>query len=153
MTEQPSNRRRDTARRYYEQNKQTGLNRSRKWKERKRSDPSYRAEEARKAREYRRNNPDKMSALWSRRSRSAKRRRYWIGKYKVAKGCEMCGYNSHPVALQFDHIDPSLKQFDISRVSRKSISDVVSEIRKCRVLCANCHSIHTYNQNKNTEGP
>jgi len=32
-----------------------------------------------------------------------------IGRWKCRKGCEVCGYKSHPVALHLDHKDPKTK--------------------------------------------
>ena len=66
--------------------------------------------------------------------------------YKVEKGCEICGYNEHPAALHFDHIDPDIKQEAVARmISKKRPAELVwQEIKKCRVLCANCHMVHTY---------
>lgn len=77
---------------------------------------------------------------------------------KVAIGCEMvkadgsvCGYNEHPQALQFDHIDPSTKFRNKNGRLRSpsdmvyySQADVIAEMNKCRVLCANCHMIYTH---------
>ena len=66
---------------------------------------------------------------------------------KQSKGCEVCGYNEHPAALHFDHIDPATKTLTISSSTTYSWKRLEAEVAKCRVLCANCHSIHTYNQN------
>ena len=63
---------------------------------------------------------------------------------KMASGCELCGYNEHPAALQFDHIDPSTKEFSLGRSKAVSFQRMKDEIAKCRVLCANCHMIHTH---------
>lgn len=71
-------------------------------------------------------------------------KRQWVKDYKTDKGCEMCGYKEHPAALQFDHIEPSEKKFNISTFSLLSKERLMKEIKKCRVLCANCHMIHTY---------
>lgn len=38
-------------------------------------------------------------------------RRKLIDEIKVSRGCCDCGYNTHPAALQFDHIDASGKSF------------------------------------------
>lgn len=141
-------RRRLTAKLYYERNKEACRERNRKNKERRRSDPDYRKLEADKAKQYRVNNPDKIQALNTKRSYTHSRRRHWIGKYKLAKGCVECGYSAHPSALQFDHIDPQQKSFNIAMVSYSSVRQIVAEIRKCRVLCANCHAIHTTNQKR-----
>lgn len=68
-----------------------------------------------------------------------------MGKYKMAKGCKECGYNANPVALDFNHRDPSTKEFmPSSRMLTMSLKRIIAEVRKCDVLCANCHRIHTY---------
>ena len=73
------------------------------------------------------------------------RRAYWINKYKQAKGCQLCGYNLNTFALDFDHLQPKGKSFNIShRLDRSSLKSLFIEIRKCRVLCANCHRIETH---------
>lgn len=73
------------------------------------------------------------------------RRQYWINKYKCSKGCELCGYNAHGVALDFDHLDRRQKKFNVSSQSMmRKLKDIFKEIRKCRVLCANCHRLDAY---------
>lgn len=74
------------------------------------------------------------------------RRRGWLNKYKLAKGCEECGYNTHGEALHFDHIDQSTKHHEISAMYGMKLEKIFKEIRKCRVLCANCHAHHSKNQ-------
>lgn len=60
-------------------------------------------------------------------------------EYKGGK-CSECGYNKSMAALQFHHIDPSIKQFNISLSgSTKSWSKIRNELAKCILLCANCH--------------
>jgi 5-methylcytosine-specific restriction endonuclease McrA len=60
------------------------------------------------------------------------------------KQCVVCGENDL-VVLEFDHINPSEKSFAIAR----AISDglkwevILQEIRKCQILCANCHKRKT----------
>jgi len=67
-----------------------------------------------------------------------------IDKIKTNAGCAVCGYKDHPAALDFDHIDPATKKFDISkRFAMSSKKLLMEEIKKCRVLCANCHRIHS----------
>jgi hypothetical protein len=69
---------------------------------------------------------------------------YWINKYKVARGCDLCGFNKHGVAMDWDHLDRTAKEFTPSS-SRLGLSlkRIFNEIRKCRLLCANCHRIET----------
>lgn len=53
--------------------------------------------------------------------------------------CERCGYNKCINALQFHHIDPSQKDFALSK-STKSFEELKAEVDKCMLLCANCHA-------------
>ena len=70
-----------------------------------------------------------------------------IQRYKVFCGCKKCGYKEHPVALHLNHIDPMQKKSIVSNMTRsKGIAKIKEEIRKCEVLCANCHAIHTYEE-------
>jgi len=71
------------------------------------------------------------------------RRAYWIDKYKMGKGCEICGYNKHSAALHFDHLDRETKIGYIKMMITHSLKRLVNEMRKCRILCANCHAEHT----------
>lgn len=81
-----------------------------------------------------------------RRRDKVKRRKYWLGRYKQAKGCELCGYDKHHAALHFDHLDMYQKIHDVSKMVKGNLSILIQEVRKCRVLCANCHSTVSYNQ-------
>jgi hypothetical protein len=74
---------------------------------------------------------------------------------KKKNGCEDCGFNAHPAALALDHIDPRTKH--VTRTGRKQNPGAMlsynpetfkAELLKCRVLCHNCHAIHTFMQNK-----
>jgi hypothetical protein len=53
--------------------------------------------------------------------------------------CSICSYDKCESALQFHHIDPSQKEFKIS-YSAPSFEKLVSEAKKCVLLCANCHA-------------
>jgi hypothetical protein len=78
-------------------------------------------------------------------------RRYYRKQSKLSKfklsldGCENCGYDKHPRALQFHHIDPDNKTMGVSRMIQNSFSwdEILNEIDKCELLCANCHAIET----------
>jgi hypothetical protein len=78
------------------------------------------------------------------RSRKARvKKRQWMYDYLLDHPCEICGEN-RPECLDFDHIDKENKSFNISKYrDSKSYKDLENEINKCRVLCANCHRIHT----------
>ncbi len=65
-----------------------------------------------------------------------------IQEYLLAHPCEICG-EKDPVVLEFDHLDPTIKSYNIADRSNRTWSTVLKEIKKCRVLCANCHKRHT----------
>lgn len=64
-----------------------------------------------------------------------------IGRYKMEHGCCRCGYNEHPSALCFHHLDPEEKEFTIGSNIHLPWEILLVEIEKCEVLCMNCHSI------------
>lgn len=60
-------------------------------------------------------------------------------EYKGGK-CEICGYNRCISALEFHHLDPSVKEFSISRAATTKLSDRIKlELDKCQLLCCRCH--------------
>lgn len=66
--------------------------------------------------------------------------RQWFIDYKKTLKCNRCGF-AHPAALDFHHIDPNTKDFNMARVSKGNKDKIIAEIAKCEVLCANCHRI------------
>ena len=78
-----------------------------------------------------------------------KENKSFVDSYKVDAGCCNCGFNSHPSALDFDHIDRNKKSFNISeKYGALTLDKIKSEIMKCRVICANCHRIKSYEMNE-----
>ena len=65
---------------------------------------------------------------------------------KMELGCAVCGYNKHPAALHFDHLNPSTKSFSLGN-NNYPISKLEAELDKCQVLCANCHAEKTWENN------
>lgn len=59
--------------------------------------------------------------------------------------CFDCGRRFPPHVMDFDHRVPSLKKFALtcSRALLKSREELLLEIAKCDVVCANCHAIRT----------
>jgi hypothetical protein len=64
-----------------------------------------------------------------------------IKNHKINAGCADCGYNKHPHALDFDHLDN--KKFSIATSLSRKVETILEEIEKCEVVCANCHRIRT----------
>jgi Helix-turn-helix domain len=78
------------------------------------------------------------------RSRAVVNRRRTIKERLVKEAggaCALCGYGRWVGALQFHHLDPSRKEFSISRRGHsRSLARSRAEARKCVLLCANCHA-------------
>lgn len=53
--------------------------------------------------------------------------------------CQKCGYKKYLGALDFHHIDPSKKDFEIRTLRAYSWQNLKKELDKCILLCANCH--------------
>lgn len=54
--------------------------------------------------------------------------------------CNLCGYNKAVSALEFHHIDPSQKNYGIaSKGTCHSIQKDLLELKKCILVCSNCH--------------
>jgi hypothetical protein len=58
--------------------------------------------------------------------------------------CQRCGYDRNLAAFCFHHRDALEKEFVWSRLRLRSWDAIVRELRKCTLLCANCHAeIHS----------
>jgi len=69
--------------------------------------------------------------------------------FKKTLQCVKCGF-SHHAALDFHHEEPATKEGNVNRyVSNAQYKKAYEEIKKCIVLCANCHRIHHYEKKKN----
>lgn len=54
--------------------------------------------------------------------------------------CCICGYNRTVSALEFHHINPEEKEYGIAAQGTcHNIQRDIAEIRKCVLVCANCH--------------
>ena len=70
-------------------------------------------------------------------------RRSLIALYKLIVGCMDCGYKEHSEALDFDHRPGVEKKFNLSRGYTLPLEEIIAEIEKCDVVCANCHRVRT----------
>lgn len=53
--------------------------------------------------------------------------------------CACCGLEFGTYAMQFHHTDPSTKVNEVSQMLMGKLEDLLNEISKCVVVCANCH--------------
>jgi hypothetical protein len=81
--------------------------------------------------------------LQCRREAVARRRRVMRATIIREAGgrCMVCGYDAYVGALQFHHLDPTLKEFGLSsRGFTRSLDRLREEAKKCVLLCATCHA-------------
>lgn len=69
---------------------------------------------------------------------------YILNTLENSDGCADCG-EDNVLVLEFDHREPESKKYSISRLRTKKIpwDEVIAEIGKCDIVCANCHRIRT----------
>lgn len=99
----------------------------------------------------RRNNKSQKIKDVIKAQQNRKLRQDYINQYK-SNGCSLCGYKKCLEALTFHHINKKDKLDTISNMACKSrsFSMILSEIKKCIVLCQNCH--HELHVNKRDIG-
>ena len=61
--------------------------------------------------------------------------------------CQICGYNRSQKALEFHHINPNEKEFSFGklRANPQGVNTLIEELKKCIMLCSNCHKEVHYN--------
>lgn len=77
--------------------------------------------------------------------------RDFIEDYKRIRSCADCGFSgkNFPFVLDFDHLNEgTTKKFNIGSWARSvlSIEAIEREIKKCELVCANCHRIRTFSK-------
>lgn len=109
-------------------------------------DPGFKPVRVRKPR-ARKLTPEESRAARAANKRKVRRdTRIRALEYLAEKGCSDCGERD-PRVLEFDHIDPGEKEHDVAQLFSNGYGwgseRLRAEIRKCRVICANCHRKHT----------
>lgn len=115
--------------------------------------PEWRAANPARMRRYRREwyhrNKEDQKAKTIKRNKTYKTRNYrfvrMVKRLVFADTCQACRVAHHPAQLQFDHVDPTTKTSTISAMCARpaTIATIKAEIRKCRLVCANCHAMAT----------
>lgn len=65
-------------------------------------------------------------------------KRKWFLEIKSTLKCVKCGEN-HLAVLDFHHLNPNEKEFGISKFFHTPKEKILNEMKKCIVLCSNCH--------------
>ena len=85
--------------------------------------------------------------LTTKKGKKEKRAEWYA--FKSTLKCTKCGFN-HPAALDFHHTNPEEKEGSVhSYISNGQFAKARKELKKCIVLCANCHRIHHHEERKN----
>ena len=74
-------------------------------------------------------------------SERRKRVQLFVTRVKMLYGCSKCGYRKHGAALHFNHLNPEEKKMNVSKC--RTFPSAKEEMRKCEILCANCHAEKT----------
>ena len=55
--------------------------------------------------------------------------------------CQCCGYDTCYEALELHHLDPNVKDLTFSKIraNPKNVLSMKEELKKCILVCANCH--------------
>jgi len=66
--------------------------------------------------------------------------------FKATLSCMQCGQN-HPATFDFHHVDSNTKEAAVNKlVKNRAFKRAMEEVKKCVVLCANCHRIHHHDE-------
>lgn len=55
--------------------------------------------------------------------------------------CSRCGFKGKPSQFDCHHINPKTKTINVSLLRGYSKNKIVQELKKCELLCANCHRL------------
>lgn len=88
----------------------------------------------------------KLNYLYDYGVKRASFNRSFMKRVKLKYGCMNCGYKAHFAALHFDHREPEIKEKNIQKMTACSLKKIKNEMRKCDILCANCHAVRTHKQ-------
>jgi hypothetical protein len=59
------------------------------------------------------------------------------------KDCNLVITNENSIMFEWDHVNPCNKTFAISKMNMRKDELYYEEIKKCDLVCSNCHSIRT----------
>ncbi len=96
---------------------------------------------------YKKNRERIKEKLYKRRKAIRQERLIFLRTYKARKGCADCN-EKDPLVLDFDHKNPKKKHMNVCDMVRDgwSMINIMKEVKKCEVVCANCHRRRTAKQ-------
>jgi hypothetical protein len=60
-------------------------------------------------------------------------------RVQLGDKCGICGFNRYKAALTIHHLDPAQKDVAFRSMRSWSFSRIAEELKKCILLCSNCH--------------
>ena len=93
------------------------------------------------------NNPQVLSDSSANQAQRKRRLKiYQVIQAKKMNPCVDCRMTYPHWVMDFDHLDPSLKEFSLGRFDTKTrnLEKVLAEIDKCDLVCHNCHRDRTF---------
>ena len=96
---------------------------------------------------HQRHKAERLAKIYERRDAKRAAINQHIQEIKKQNCCADCG-QQHLATLHFHHLNSEDKLFNIGHASDKgfSLDKIDNEIKKCVILCANCHAIRHYNE-------
>lgn len=87
----------------------------------------------------------KPSTEAERKRQARDRNKEYIRQIKEKYPCKDCGQHYHYSQMDFDHITGK-KRHNLARYANSavSIATIKDEIKKCELVCANCHRYRTW---------
>lgn len=75
-----------------------------------------------------------------------RKRKLEIAELKTNKPCVDCGIVYPHYVMQWDHLPEHIKFRNLGDMRWHKWQTFLDEIKKCELVCANCHAIRTYNR-------
>lgn len=88
--------------------------------------------------QYYHNNPEQKEKRKQRERLRCEKNRLIYKEWKATLSCKFCS-EKESCCLDFHHLDPSKKDFEIGRIHSKNLDYIKKEASKCIVVCSNCH--------------
>lgn len=77
-------------------------------------------------------------AIYKRNKKNREDNRRFLSRYKSFFGCIICK-EKEPCVIDLHHLNPDIKEGDTAKMVVQSRKVLKKEIKKCVLLCANCH--------------
>lgn len=109
--------------------------------------PEHELYKAQQKRYYTNTADEQRARARARVARKRERNQQWVVNYLHGKSCESCGVTDTRV-LAFDHLNGVNKFANIADLVSRGLAlqKLKDEVAKCRILCHNCHMLHTFEQ-------